>query len=106
MERLLETENEIYAKKLGPTLAVSFNFGTDAFWNKLGNQFLQIAAGCLSLHDLKHLSSDFLNLRRLSIARLADLSMGSSGKGNAKQTHRVAILCLHFHHSFNQRSAI
>jgi len=68
-----------------------FDFSTDRLGDKLGNQFLQLASLGLTTHDLGHLASDGLDLRRLGVSCLLDLVGGSLGETDREQSESVTV---------------
>jgi hypothetical protein len=72
-------------------LAFALDLLTHAVADQLGHQVLQIPATSLTLHHIKHLPADALNLRGLGIACLGELVLHAAGEANAEQAQLVTV---------------
>lgn len=60
------------------------DFSADCLRDELLNEFLQVTAGRLARHDLKHLLANFPDLGSLSVGGFADLVGAAAGEGDGK----------------------
>lgn len=83
-------------------LASLLDLLADRVRNKLLDNFLQVAAGNLTLDDLKHTLADGTDLAGLGIRGLLDLLGAALGETDGEETQQVAVSRLDVNVGLNQ----
>lgn len=83
-------------------LASLFDLLADRVRNKLLDNFLQVAAGNLTLDDLKHTLADSTDLAGLGISGLLNLLGAALGETDGEETQQVAVSRLDVNVGLNQ----
>jgi len=84
------------------SLACLLDVTANAFWDKFGNEFLQVALGVLN-NDFAHLLTDSTDLCGLCVTGLLGLVLPLHGESNAEDAEGVAIRGADVNISFDKR---